>query len=120
MSGKVIGMLEVITEKEIYDYEFKYNSKNTKYVIPTNLDPKLKEEIYSYSEKSYQILNCKGIARVDFRLNLKSKNKKVFLLEINTQPGMTSLSLVPEIANFKGISFEELVKKIVLDASINR
>ena len=49
MSGKVIGMLEVITEKEIYDYEFKYNNKNTKYVIPTNLDSKLKEEIYSYS-----------------------------------------------------------------------
>jgi D-alanine-D-alanine ligase len=120
MSGKVIGMLEVITEKEIYDYEFKYNSKNTKYVIPTNLDPKLKKEIYSYSKKSFQLLNCKGIARVDFRLNLESEGKKVFLLEINTQPGLTENSLFPKIAKNSGLEFPDLVEWIIKDAGVNR
>ena len=120
MSGKVIGMLEVITEKEIYDYEFKYNSKNIKYVVPTNLELKLKKEIYSYSEKSYKLLNCKGIARVDFRLNLESKSKKVFLLEINTQPGLTENSLFPKIAKNSGLEFPDLIEWIINDAGINR
>ena len=120
MSGKVIGMLEIVTEKDIYDYEFKYNSKNTKYVIPTNLDPKLKKEIYSYSEKSFQLLNCKGIARVDFRLNLESEGKKVFLLEINTQPGLTENSLFPKIAKNSGLEFPDLVEWIIKDAGLNR
>ena len=120
MSGKVIGMLEVIIEKEIYDYEFKYNSKNTKYVIPTNLDPKLKKEIYNYSEKSFQLLNCKGIARVDFRLNLESESNKVFLLEINTQPGLTQKSLFPRIAKNSGLEFPDLVEWIIKDAGVNR
>ena len=120
MSGKVIGMLEVITEKEIYDYEFKYNSKNTKFVIPKNLDLKLKNEIYSYSEKAFKLLNCKGIARVDFRLNLKSESKKVFLLEINTQPGLTESSLFPKIAKNAGLEFPDLVEWIIKDAGVNR
>ncbi len=120
MSGKVIGMLEVITEKEIYDYEFKYNSKDTKYVIPKNLDPELQKEIYSYSEKCFQLLNCKGIARVDFRLNLESESKKVFLLEINTQPGLTENSLFPKIAKNSGLEFSDLVEWIIKDAGVNR
>tara|TARA_Y100000589_G_scaffold190328_1_gene180254 strand:- start:1802 stop:2710 length:909 start_codon:yes stop_codon:yes gene_type:complete len=120
MNGKVIGMLEVKTENEIYDYEFKYNSNSTKYIIPTNLDPKLKKEIYSYSEKSFKLLNCKGIARVDFRLNLESDNKKVFLLEINTQPGLTENSLFPKIAKNSGLEFPDLVEWIINDAGVNR
>ena len=118
MNGEVIGMLEVITEKEIYDYEFKYNSKSTKYVIPKNLDSELKKEIYSYSEKSFKLLNCKGIARVDFRLEHGSK--KVFLLEINTQPGLTENSLFPKIAKNSGLEFPELVEWIINDAGLNR
>ena len=110
----------VKTENEIYDYEFKYNSNSTKYIIPTNLDPKLKKEIYSYSEKSFKLLNCKGIARVDFRLNLESDNKKVFLLEINTQPGLTENSLFPKIAKNSGLEFPDLVEWIINDAGVNR
>ena len=120
MNGKVIGMLEVITEKEIYDYEFKYNSNSTKYVIPKNLDPELKKKIYSYSEKSFKLLNCRSIARVDFRLNLESKDKKVFLLEINTQPGLTENSLFPKIAKNSGLEFPDLVEWIINDAGVNR
>ena len=120
INGKVIGMIEVIIEKEIYDYEYKYKNNNTKYVIPNNLDYELKKEINTYSEKSFKLLNCKGIARVDFRINLKSENKKVFLLEINTQPGLTENSLFPKIAKNSGLQFEDLVEWIINDAGVNR
>ena len=120
MSGKAIGMLEVITEKEIYDYEFKYNNSNTKYIIPTNLNSELKKEIDTYSEKAFKLLNCKGIARVDFRINLKSENNKVFLLEINTQPGLTKSSLFPKIAKNSGLEFPDLIEWIINDAGVNR
>lgn len=120
INGKVIGMLEVITEKEIFDYDYKYNNKNTTYVIPKKLNPELTKEIYSYSEKSFKLLNCKGIARVDFRVNLKSENKKVFLLEINTQPGLTESSLFPKIAKNSGLEFSDLIEWIINDAGVNR
>ena len=120
MSGKVIGMLEIMTEKEIYDYEFKYNNSNTKYIIPKNLNSELKKEIDTYSEKAFKLLNCKGIARVDFRINLKSENNKVFLLEINTQPGLTKNSLFPKIAKNAGLEFPDLVEWIINDAGVNR
>jgi len=65
-------------------------------------------------------LGCRGVTRSDFRYNETDKFNKIYILEVNTQPGMTSLSLVPEIANYYGISFNELVKWIINDASINR
>ena len=68
------------------------------------------------SLKAHNLLNCRGVTRSDF----KYYKNKFYLLEINTQPGMTNLSLVPEIANFHGISFPNLVEKILLDASTNR
>ena len=68
------------------------------------------------AKKTHRVLGCRGVTRSDF----KFYNNNFYLLEINTQPGMTGLSLVPEIANFKGINFENLVEKILLDASINR
>ena len=79
------------------------------------LKPKYKE-VLRISQKAYKILKCRGIARCDFRFY---KNK-FFLLEVNTQPGMTSLSLVPEIAEYKNISFSKLVNWMVKDASLNR
>ena len=69
-----------------------------------------------FFQKSHDALNCRGVTRSDF----KFYNNVFYLLEINTQPGMTSLSLVPEIANYKNISFDNLIEKILLDASINR
>ena len=70
----------------------------------------------SIAQKTHKVLNCRGVTRSDF----KFYKNKFYFLEINTQPGMTSLSLVPEIASYKGINFENLVEKILLDASINR
>ena len=73
-------------------------------------------EVLKIAKKAHHVLGCKGVTRSDF----KFYNNKFYLLETNTQPGMTSLSLVPEIASYKGISFESLVKKILLNASVNR
>ena len=74
------------------------------------------QQVLTIAKKVHKVLNCRGVTRSDF----KFYKNNFYLLEINTQPGMTSLSLVPEIANYKGITFENLVEKILLDASINR
>ena len=84
--------------------------------MPASLKKEKYEEVLKIAKKAHQALDCKGVTRSDFKF---FKNQ-FYLLEINTQPGMTSLSLVPEIANYKGISFEDLVEKILLNASINR
>ena len=83
--------------------------------MPANLTKKIQWS-FKNSKKTHTVLGCKGVTRSDF----KFYKNNFYLLEINTQPGMTSLSLVPEIANYKGIKFEDLVEKILLDASINR
>ena len=84
--------------------------------MPANLKKSKYNEVLKIAKKAHKALNCKGVTRSDFKF---FKNK-FYLLEINTQPGMTDLSLVPEIANYNGISFENLVEKILLNASINR
>ena len=84
--------------------------------MPANLNKKNYNKVLKLGKKAHQALNCRGVTRSDF----KFINKKFYLLEINTQPGMTDLSLVPEIAKHSGISFKELIKKIIDDASINR
>ena len=84
--------------------------------MPAKLNYLKYKEVLKIAKKTHKILNCRGVTRSDFKFH----NNKFYLLEINTQPGMTSLSLVPEIANFKGITFENLVEQILLDASINR
>ena len=84
--------------------------------MPARLSKAKYKEVLKIAKKTHNALNCRGVTRSDFKFN----NNKFYLLEINTQPGMTDLSLVPEIANFKGINFESLVEKILLDATINR
>lgn len=121
MDGKGIGMIEVQTEKEIYDYDFKYNNtSNTKYSFPKNLDKKIKDEIILNAEKAFKLLNCKGIARVDFRIDKNSNKNKTFLLEINTQPGLTQGSLFPKIAKDIGLDFPELIEWIINNAGLNK
>ena len=100
-----------------YDYEAKYNPKaKTEHIIPVNISKKNYDEVTSIALKAHKLLKCRGVTRSDFRLN---KNK-FYLLETNTQPGMTALSLVPEIAKYRNISFAQLIDKILLDASINK
>ena len=84
--------------------------------MPANISKKNYNKVLKLGEITHKILKCRGVTRSDF----KYINGKFYLLEINTQPGMTDLSLVPEIANYMGITFKSLIKKIVADASINR
>ena len=84
--------------------------------MPARLSKKKYKEVLSIAKKTHNVFGCRGVTRSDF----KFYKNNFYLLEINTQPGMTSLSLVPEIANFVGLNFEDLVEKILLDASVNR
>ena len=98
------------------DLKLEKVSLNAKNVLRKNYDQQKYYEVLKISKKAHAMLKCRGVTRSDF----KFYNNNFYLLEINTQPGMTSLSLVPEIASYKGLSFENLVEKILLDASINR
>ena len=112
-----LGVIELKPKRKFYDYEAKYNpNAKTEHIIPVKISKKNYNKVTSLALKAHNILKCRGVTRSDFRFY---KNK-FYLLEINTQPGMTSLSLVPEIANYKGISFIQLIQKIINDASINK
>ena len=117
MGNKKLGTIELKPKRKFYDYEAKYNPKaNTKHVIPVDLDNKALKKITDIAYKAHKVIGCRGVTRSDF----KFYKGKFYLLEINTQPGMTKLSLVPEIAAFVGISFIKLIEWILKDASINR
>jgi len=117
MGTKTLGAIELEPKRKFYDYEAKYNSNaKTKHIIPVSLAKKELQKIKTITQKAHQIIGCKGVTRSDF----KFYKGKFYLLEINTQPGMTKLSLVPEIANYIGISFIQLIEWILKDASINR
>jgi len=117
MGTKTLGAIELEPKRKFYDYEAKYNSNaKTKHIIPVSLAKKDLQKIKTITQKAHQIIGCKGVTRSDF----KFYKGKFYLLEINTQPGMTKLSLVPEIANYIGISFIQLIEWILKDASINR
>ena len=117
MGQKSLGAIEIVPKRKFYDYTAKYsNAAQTKHIMPAPLSSKKYKEVLSLAKKAHQLLGCKGITRSDFRFF----NNKFYLLEINTQPGMTKLSLVPEIALYSGIKFEDLVVKMIKDASRNR
>jgi len=109
MGNNKLGAIELRPKRKFYDYEAKYNLKaKTKHIIPVDL-PKIKlDQIMNMAYKAHKIIGCRGVTRSDF----KYQNGKFYLLEINTQPGMTKLSLVPEIAAYRGITFIELIKWI--------
>jgi len=117
INGDSLGAIELKPKRKFYDYKAKYSkAAKTKHIMPANLKKSKYKEVLQIAKKAHNALACKGITRSDFKF---FKNQ-FYLLEINTQPGMTNLSLVPEIANYKGISFENLVEKILFNASLNR
>ena len=117
INGASLGAIELKPKRQFYDYKAKYSkTAKTKHIMPANLKKSKYKKVLQIAQKAHNALGCKGVTRSDFKF---FKNQ-FYLLETNTQPGMTNLSLVPEIANYKGISFENLVEKILLNASINR
>ena len=117
LNGKPLGAIELEPKRTFYDYKAKYTkAAKTKHIMPARLSKIKNAEVLKIAKKTHNAFNCRGVTRADFKF---FKNN-FYLLEINTQPGMTSLSLVPEIASYKGIKFELLVEKILVDASINK
>ncbi len=117
MGKRKLGAIELIPKRKFYDYQAKYNVKSkTKHIIPVEISKKKMDELLSIALKAHKVIGCKGVTRSDF----KFYKNKFYLLEINTQPGMTSLSLVPEIARYNNISFLNLIDWIIKDASIQR
>ncbi len=117
MGTRKLGAIELVPRRKFYDYEAKYNVKSkTKHIIPVKINKKKMKEVLNIALKAHKAIGCRGITRSDF----KFYKNKFYLLEINTQPGMTSLSLVPEIARFNNISFLNLIDWIIKDASIQR
>ena len=114
INSKKLGAIELRPKRKFYDYQAKYNPKaKTEHIIPLDISKNKFKELMNIALKTHKLIGCKGVTRSDF----KFYNGKFYLLEINTQPGMTSLSLVPEIAAYYGISFIKLIELILKDAS---
>ncbi len=117
LNNTPLGAIELKPKRKFYDYKAKYSKQaKTKHIMPALINKRKYKEVLKIAKKAHKTLECQGITRSDF----KFFGDKFYLLELNTQPGMTSLSLVPEIAQHRGISFEKLVEKILLNASINK
>ena len=114
---KKLGAIELKPKRKFYDYHAKYNTNaKTQHIVKINLPKKKLNEVLNIAHKAHKLIRCRGVTRSDF----KYFNGKFYLLEINTQPGMTKISLVPEIAAHHGISFIELIEWILNDASTKR
>lgn len=107
---EVLPIIEITAVNEFYDYESKYTQGMCEHIIPARINDNVAREINILTEKVFKILGCKGFARVDF---IVDKANNPYVLEINTVPGMTDMSLVPDAARAKGISYVELCDKIV-------
>ena len=117
LGTKKLGAIELKPKRKFYDYQAKYNTNaKTQHVIPVELSKNKLDEVMGMALKAHKTIGCRGVTRSDF----KFYNNKFYLLEINTQPGMTKLSLVPEIAAYKGMSFIKLIEWILKDASTKR
>ena len=114
---KKLGAIELKPKRKFYDYQAKYNSNaKTEHIIPVDLPKRKYKALMNITLKAHNLMGCRGVTRSDF----KYFKGKFYLLEINTQPGMTKLSLVPEISAYIGIKFINLIKLILKDASINK
>jgi D-alanine-D-alanine ligase len=117
MGNKRLGAIELKPKRKFYDYHAKYNTKaKTQHIIPVELSKNKLDQVMHMALKAHKVIGCRGVTRSDF----KFYKNKFYLLEINTQPGMTKLSLVPEIAAYNGISFIKLIEWILKDASTKR
>ena len=119
IGNETTGSIEIDPKNEFYDYESKYfDNGKTKHIIPPRINKNQLEEVEDLALKAHKILGCKGISRSEFILEKNSN--QFYILELNTQPGMTPTSLVPEIAKYKGTEFDELINWILEDATTNR
>jgi D-alanine-D-alanine ligase len=121
MGDKSLDVIEIVPTVKFYDYEAKYAPGGSKHVLPAEIKPNVYQVVRRLALQAHRALGCRGVSRADFRFDDRMEGTQgLVCLEVNTQPGMTETSLVPELAAHVGISFEELVKWMVEDASLNR
>jgi D-alanine-D-alanine ligase len=121
MGDKALGVIEIVPAAKFYDYEAKYAPGGSKHLLPAPISPAVYEEVRRLSLAAHRALGCRGVTRADFRYDDSLPGAKgLFCLEVNTQPGMTGTSLVPDMATHAGITFAELVRWMIEDASLNR
>ncbi len=121
MGDKALDVIEIVPTVRFYDYEAKYAAGGSKHVLPAPVLPIVYQEVRRLAVLAHSALGCRGVSRADFRYDDRVEGTGgLFCLEVNTQPGMTETSLVPELAAHAGITFEELVQWMLEDASLNR
>jgi D-alanine-D-alanine ligase len=121
MGGQALGVIEIVPTVKFYDYEAKYAPGGSKHLLPAPIAEEIYREVQRIALAAHRAIGCRGVTRSDFRYdNGLGGTKGLFCLEVNTQPGMTETSLVPEMAQHAGISFDELVRWMVEDASLGR
>jgi len=121
MGDVALGVTEIVTDRTFFNYEAKYSEGGAIHVLPAQLKPKIYDKVQQFSLAAHAALGCRGLTRCDFRYNdAAGEDGELVLLEINTQPGMTEVSLAPEQAAHAGHTYEELVSWLVEDASCNR
>lgn len=116
LNGKALPIIEIVPKNGFYDYHAKYTAGQTEYLLPAPLDEALTKQIQRVSEEICRHLDCRGAARVDFML----REREFYCLEVNTIPGMTETSLLPKAAAEAGLSFDQLVEQILLDADLDK
>jgi D-alanine-D-alanine ligase len=123
INGRATAIIEIVQKAglEFYDYEAKYAPGGSKHILPAELPPDVTARIQYHTLNAHNALGCRGVSRADFRYDdTPGGMGEIVCLEVNTQPGMTGTSLVPELAQHAGISFAELVTLIIEDASVDR
>jgi D-alanine-D-alanine ligase len=119
IGDRALDVIDIVPATAFYDYEAKYAAGGSRHVLPAQILPNVYQEVRRLALAAHNALGCRGVSRADFRYDDRGTGELV-CLEINTQPGMTETSLVPELAAYAGITFDELVRWMVEDASTNR
>ena len=119
LGDRALDVIEIVPATRFYDYEAKYAAGGSRHLLPAQILPNVYQEVRRLALAAHGALGCRGASRADFRYDDRGTGKLI-CLEVNTQPGMTETSLVPELAAYAGITFDELVRWMVEDASTNR
>ena len=117
LDGEALAVTELTTAQGFYDYDAKYSEGRTVHTCPADLPADVEASALAMALKAHEALGCRGTSRSDFRYDPAHGEAGLYLLEVNTQPGMTPLSLVPEQAKYRGISYDELVGRILASAA---
>jgi D-alanine-D-alanine ligase len=119
LGERALDVIEIVPATRFYDYEAKYAAGGSEHLLPAQILPNVYQEVRRLALAAHAALGCRGVSRADFRYDDQGTGTLI-CLEVNTQPGMTETSLVPELALYAGITFDELVRWMVEDASTNR